>query len=102
MALVKICKVGDVPEGGCFRAEVDGLPALAVFNVDQEYFVMNDTCSHGEASLSDGEIVDGQVECPWHNARFCIKSGAALTFPAVEGQKIYPIKLVDGDILIDE
>jgi nitrite reductase/ring-hydroxylating ferredoxin subunit len=101
MALVKICKVGDVPEGGCFRAEVDGLPPLAVFNVDNSYFIMNDTCSHGEASLSEGEIEDGQVECPWHNAKFCIKSGAALTFPAVEAQKIYQIKLVDNDILIE-
>ncbi len=102
MALIKVCKVGDVPEGGCFRAEVDGLPALAVFNVDREYFAINDTCSHGEASLSDGDIDDGQVECPWHNARFCIKSGKALTFPAVEPQKTYQIRLVDDDIMIEE
>lgn len=101
MALHKVCKAGDVPEGGCFRAEVDGLPALAVFHVDQEYFVMNDTCSHGEASLSEGEIEDGQVECPWHNAKFCIKSGEALTFPAVEGQKVYRIALVDDDIMVE-
>lgn len=101
MTLIKICKAGDVPEGSCLRAEVEGLPALAVFKLEHEYFVINDTCSHGEASLSEGDIVDGQVECPWHNARFCIKSGKALTFPAVEPQKTWPVRLVDGDILVE-
>jgi nitrite reductase/ring-hydroxylating ferredoxin subunit len=42
MTLIKICKAGDVPEGSCLRAEVEGLPALAVFKFEQKYFVIND------------------------------------------------------------
>ncbi len=96
MPLVPVCKTTDVEAGASLRVEIDGLPALAVFNVDSEFFVIDDTCTHGEASLCDGEIEDGQVECPWHNARFCIKSGKALTFPATIAQKTYVVN-VEGD-----
>jgi nitrite reductase/ring-hydroxylating ferredoxin subunit len=74
---------------------------LAVFNVDGSFFVINDTCSHGDASLCDGEIEGGEVECPWHNAKFCIKTGKALTFPAVEPQKTYTTAVVDGMVSIE-
>lgn len=96
MALVSVCKTDEVAPGESLRVEIEGYPALAVFNVDNEYFVIDDTCTHGEASLCDGEIEDGQVECPWHNARFCIKTGKALTFPAVLPQKTYVVH-VNGD-----
>lgn len=102
VALLKVCNVEDVPPGGSFRAEIDGYPPLAVFNVEDGYFVINDTCSHGEASLCDGEIEGGQVECPWHNAKFCIKTGEALTFPAVEPQKRYVAQRVGQEIMIEE
>jgi len=101
MALIKICSIDAVPPGGSFRAEVPGLPPLAVFNLKDGFFVINDTCTHGEASLCDGEVEDGQVECPWHNARFCIKTGQALTFPAVEAQKSYPATCIGEDVMID-
>lgn len=95
-----ICAVGDVSPGASLRVELDGLPPLAVFNLDGEYYVMNDTCSHGEASLCEGDIEDGEVECPWHNARFCIKSGRALTFPAVEAQRTYITAVEDGKLYL--
>jgi len=99
--LVKVCNAEDVPPGGSFRVEVGAYPPLAVFNIDGEFFVINDTCSHGEASLCDGEIEGGQVECPWHNAKFCIKTGQALTFPAVEPQKRYKAQLVGAEVMIE-
>ena len=103
MAVIKICSADSVPAGGSFRVEIEGYPPLAVFNLKEDgYFVINDTCTHGEASLCDGEVVDGQVECPWHNARFCIKTGQALTFPAVEAQKSYAVKLVGTDLVMDD
>ena len=100
MSRQQICSAEEVLPGTALRVELDGLPPLAVFNLDGEYHVMNDTCSHGEASLCEGDIEDGQVECPWHNARFCIKSGRALTFPAVEAQRIYRVELEDGKLYL--
>ena len=101
MSLVSVCKTTDVEPGTSLRVEIDGLPALAVFNVDNEFFVIDDTCTHGDASLCDGEIEDGQVECPWHNARFCIKSGKALTFPAVLPQKPYVVSVAGATVNIE-
>jgi len=98
----QICKVDDVAPGASLRVELEGLPPLAVFNVDGGFYVINDTCSHGEASLCEGEIEDGQVECPWHNAKFCIKSGKALTFPAVEPQRTYIVAVEDGAVFLVE
>jgi nitrite reductase/ring-hydroxylating ferredoxin subunit len=101
MASLELCNASDVDPGTSKLVELDNYPPLAVFNVDGEYFVINDTCSHGDASLCDGEIEDGEVSCPWHNAKFCIKTGKALTFPAVEAQKSYETSIVDGKIVID-
>lgn len=58
--------------------------AVAVFRVEDEVFAIADRCSHAEASLSEGEIVAGEVECPRHGAIFDIASGAALTLPATK------------------
>lgn len=101
MAILNLCKVEDVAPGESLLVELDDCPPLAVFNVAGEFFVINDTCSHGDASLCDGEIEDGEVECPWHNAKFCIKTGKALTFPAVEPQKTYKTRVEDGTVSID-
>lgn len=101
VSLLKVCNTDEVSPGSSLRVEIEGQAPLAVFNVDGEYFVINDTCTHGEASLCDGEIEDGQVECPWHNAKFCIKSGQALTFPAVEPQRTYTVKVMDKDVMIE-
>ena len=97
----RLCATDDVDSGESLRLELDGFPPLAIFNLDGEFFVMDDTCTHGEASLCDGDIEDGEVECPWHNARFCIKSGRALTFPATEPQKIYRVRVKDGVVWLD-
>ncbi|MDD3800091.1 MAG: bifunctional 3-phenylpropionate/cinnamic acid dioxygenase ferredoxin subunit [Novosphingobium sp.] len=101
MATIKLCKAADVSPGNSLRIEPENLPPLAVFNVEGEFYVINDTCSHGDASLCDGEIEDGEVECPWHNAKFCIKTGKALTFPAVEPQQTYKTAVIDGEVCID-
>ena len=83
------------------RIEIDGLPPLAVFKIDGEFFVTDDTCTHGEASLVDGYVDGDQVECPWHAGRFCIRTGAALEFPAVTPLKVYKVKVEDGALHID-
>jgi nitrite reductase/ring-hydroxylating ferredoxin subunit len=101
MAFLPLCNTDDIEPGASLRVEPDNLPPLAIFNLDGEYFVINDTCSHGDASLCEGEIEDGEVECPWHNAKFCIKTGKALTFPAVEAQKTYLTRIVDGSVGIE-
>lgn len=89
-----------VPPGTVLRVEVLGFPPLAVVNVEGQFFVCDDTCSHGQASLSDGVVEGHAIECPWHNATFCLRTGAALSAPAVIAITTYPAHVRDGQVCI--
>lgn len=80
--------------------EYDYVP-IAIFKLGDQYHAIDDTCSHDEASLSEGEIVEEcQIECPMHGARFDIKTGKNTGFPAVAPVKSYPVKVENGVIYI--
>jgi 3-phenylpropionate/trans-cinnamate dioxygenase ferredoxin subunit len=64
-------------------------------------YAINDVCSHEEASLSDGEIFDGAVQCPMHGSMFDLRTGAVTGLPAVQAVKTYAVTLKDGDVLVD-
>lgn len=74
---------------------------IAVFNVEGEYFAINDRCSHAEASLSEGEVYDCKVECPLHGAEFDLKTGEVLTPPASKAVVCYQISTDEESIYIE-
>lgn len=74
---------------------------IAVFQLEDGFYAIEDTCSHEEASLSQGEVEEGVVECPLHGARFDIRSGRNLSFPAVIPVKSYAVKTENGEIFIE-
>lgn len=100
MEAIALIEADFVEPGTVLRVDVDGFPPLAVFNLDGEYFVCDDTCSHGQASLSEGTVEGDRIECPWHNGQFCIRTGAALTAPAVAPIAVYPVTLKEGMVFI--
>jgi 3-phenylpropionate/trans-cinnamate dioxygenase ferredoxin subunit len=69
---------------------------ICVTRVGDDVFAIDDTCSHSDASLSEGEVTDFKIECWLHGAEFDLRTGEALTPPAVAPVKIYPV-IVDGD-----
>ncbi len=73
MEFVKVATVGEIEPGRAKRVEVGEEP-IAVFNLDGEYYAIGDTCSHEEASLSEGDIFGDCVECPLHGAEFDLKT----------------------------
>ena len=77
------------------RIEKDG-EAICVARIGGEVFAIGDTCSHSDASLSEGDITDFKIECWLHGAEFDLRSGEALTPPAVMPVKKYSVR-VDGD-----
>ncbi|HVZ45811.1 MAG TPA: bifunctional 3-phenylpropionate/cinnamic acid dioxygenase ferredoxin subunit [Ramlibacter sp.] len=96
-----LCKTADVDEGGAVQVTVEGYKPFAVYRVEGEFYVSDDTCTHGEASLSEGSVEGAEVECPWHSGRFCLKTGTALTFPAVVAVRVYPVKVREDTIFIN-
>ncbi len=74
--------------------------ALAVYRLDDGYFATQDTCTHAVASLADGFVEDGMIECPLHAARFCIRSGKARSMPASVALATHPVRLEDGKVWV--
>lgn len=75
---------------------------VAVFKVDNEFFAIQNRCSHAEASLSEGEVYDCKVECPLHGAEFDLKTGEALTLPATKPVATYTTEVNENSVLVKE
>ncbi len=82
-------------EGKPQRIEKNG-ESICVTRIGAEVFAISDTCSHSEASLSEGDILGFKIECWLHGAEFDVRTGEALTPPAVAPVKSYPVT-IDGD-----
>jgi nitrite reductase/ring-hydroxylating ferredoxin subunit len=96
---VSACKADDLPEGEVMLLEVT--PPIAVYNVGGEFFATDDTCTHEVSSLSEGYVDGDVIECAYHFAKFCIRTGAVLSFPATEPIGTYPVKVENGSVLVD-
>lgn len=75
--------------------------SLAVFNLDGEFFVTDDACTHGPGSLSEGCIVGDHVECDFHNGAFNIRTGAVVTPPCMIPLRTYPVRIEAGRVFIE-
>jgi len=96
-----ICKKNSVPTGGALRVELADRAPLAVFDLKGRFVVTNDTCTHGDASLCDGEIEDGIVECPFHQGAFEIESGKVVAAPCAIPLKVYRTETRGDEIFAD-
>jgi nitrite reductase/ring-hydroxylating ferredoxin subunit len=98
-----LCDVAEVPNGEARRVVPGDRKPISVFNLDGSFHAIDDTCSHGNASLSEGEVdlVEGIVACPFHQGCFDIRTGAAVSSPCILSVKAWPITIVDGKIYLD-
>ncbi|GAA1677454.1 bifunctional 3-phenylpropionate/cinnamic acid dioxygenase ferredoxin subunit [Citricoccus zhacaiensis] len=89
------CNVGDIEDGESLTLEANG--GIAVYRVDGEFFATSDTCTHEKWSLGEeGELEGHEVTCTLHMARFDVRTGAPLCFPATLALKKYATS-IDGD-----
>lgn len=97
---IELCKTDDVSEGEARKVETEGL-VLAVYNVDGEFYVTDDACTHGPGSLSEGYIEGDVVECNFHNGAFNIRTGEVVLPPCMVPIKTYKT-VVEGDTVYIE
>ena len=81
--------------------DVDGTD-VAIFKIDDEFFAIEDVCSHDGTEIASGELDGDEIICPRHGARFCIKTGAVKSAPAYEDIHSYPIRILDGMVQIKD
>ncbi len=97
---IELCSTADVAPGTALKVEVEDL-TLAVFNVDGQFYVTDDLCTHGPGSLSEGYIEVVVVECNFHNGQFNIRTGEVVSPPCMVAVKTYPVMVVDGKVTIE-
>ncbi len=98
---VPVCAASALAPGSAFKLEMPDHPPVAVFNVEGEFYAIDDTCTHGDASLAEGELFGEDIVCPFHSGTFCVRTGEATGYPAEVPVKVYRI-VVDGDTLFAE
>ncbi len=94
---ISVAGQDELPNGERLFLEIDDL-YLVLFNIAGDYYAIADLCSHDDGPLGDGDLDGHQVACPRHGARFDVRTGKALTLPAVERIPAFPIRVVDGQI----
>lgn len=98
--VVTVAQVSEIEAGKSKCIEVNG-KKIAVFNENGHYYAMDDRCSHAGGPLSDGDVSDGEVSCPWHGAIFELKTGKVRGGPAQKDLNIYPVKIEGNQIQIE-
>jgi len=96
---VLVCAEDELPAGEFRVIDVDGAD-VAVFNIDGELMAIEDVCTHDGAPLTGGPVEGRQIICPRHGARFCLRTGNALTPPAYEPTSVMPVRVDDGKIFV--
>jgi nitrite reductase/ring-hydroxylating ferredoxin subunit len=95
-----LAKTSEIALGKAKSVVIEGT-RIAVFHTAAGFFAIEDRCTHAEVRLSDGWVEGDCVACPWHGAQFDLKTGEALTGPAILPTRSFPVEIVDDVILVD-
>lgn len=96
---VTVCAAGELAPGAIRVVDVDGV-MIAVFNIDGEYFAIEDVCTHDGGELASGTLIGAEITCPRHGAKFCVRTGEALSAPAYEPTAKFPVRVQDGAVQV--
>jgi 3-phenylpropionate/trans-cinnamate dioxygenase ferredoxin component len=100
MTDVKAGKVSEIQPGDRKLFQAEGL-FIAVFNVGGKYHAIEDVCTHDDGPVAEGELEGYEIECPRHGARFDIRDGRVLSFPAIRPIRSFPIRIEGDDIIVE-
>jgi 3-phenylpropionate/trans-cinnamate dioxygenase ferredoxin component len=97
-----VCPLEELPPGSV-KIVYAGSLAIGVYNLGGEFYGLEDRCSHDDGPLCEGDFdaEEGVAICPRHGANIDIRTGRALTLPAVESVATFPVRVVDGMVKVD-
>ena len=100
MPLVVVAKTVDLPPGSAVQVEVAGRK-VALFNLAGNLCAIEDVCPHRGGPLSEGTVLGEEVECPWHGARFNLRTGAHLCPPAPKGVAAFRVQVAGDEVQVE-
>ena len=95
----RVADVSEIADPGTMLVEVDG-EVVALFHVEGRFYAIDDVCTHDGGPLVDGELTGYKIACPRHGAKFDIRTGAALSMPAVRPTRAHLVKVEDGGVWV--
>jgi nitrite reductase/ring-hydroxylating ferredoxin subunit len=98
--LVALCAAADVEPDAPVRVVLDK-EAYAVFNLDGQFYATQDQCTHGPGSLAEGFVTGAEIECPFHQGRFDIRTGQATAAPCTQALRTWTVYAIDGQLFIN-
>lgn len=101
--MIQVCPVSTLPPGEAIRVDPSApdADAIAVFNVDGDFYAIDDTCTHQDASLADGWLEGCQIECPLHASSFDLRTGAVSGPPAKVPVRTHTVTVTDGVVFVE-
>lgn len=100
MPWLAVAPAASIASGDYAQIEIDD-QLVAVYNVHGEFYAINDVCTHDGGELAGGAVDGDVVICPRHGARFCLRTGTALTPPAYEPVRTYETRVSDGIVEVN-
>lgn len=96
-----VCAFDELAPGSATRFDINGV-AVAVVRIGDDVYAIGDTCSHGEVSLSEGEVLcdEKELECWKHGSSFSLETGEPQTLPAVRPVPVFVARVIDGNVEI--
>jgi 3-phenylpropionate/trans-cinnamate dioxygenase ferredoxin component len=100
MSFARACSVSDVLSGATLAVEVEGTN-VAVVRDGEDWYAIDDECSHAAIPLSEGDVEGCEIECWLHGSRFDLRTGKPSGPPATDPVAVYPVKVEGEDVLVD-
>ena len=97
---MKVAKTTEIGPGQARLVDVNGR-SIALFNVDGRFFALDNTCTHRGGPLAEGEISGHEVTCPWHGARFDVRTGEVVGPPAQRAVVRYGVRVTGTDVEVE-
>jgi 3-phenylpropionate/trans-cinnamate dioxygenase ferredoxin subunit len=100
MAFERVCAAAEVPEDEALGVTLGDLD-LAIARDGEEFFAVQNLCSHAEVALSEGEVAECQIECWLHGSRFDLRTGKPTGLPATEPVSTFAVEVRDDGVYVD-
>jgi len=97
---VSVARASELPVGTRRVVRLDDQP-VAVFHLEDGWYAIDDVCTHDGGPVAEGRLEGCVIECPRHGATFDVRTGAALSFPAVSPVTTYAVRVVGDDVQVE-
>ena len=97
---MKVAKINEIEPGQARLVDVQG-KQIALFNIDGTFFALDSTCTHKGGPLTEGEISGHKVTCPWHGARFDVRTGKVVGPPAQQAVARYGVRVTESNVEVE-